>query len=183
VLEPLPKQEDISLAKSEIHISNDCLDIAFNQQSEVISSEEDRRKGIESKAALFLSSISITNSIVVASANSLISHGTEITLVIRASILISLILSIYSIRTVWFSIKALERKSFKVIGFKDINIEASKEEYQKKLILKMHEYAFYNQKTINEKVDYLVMAQEYYKRAIVIIFLYALMIFTYAIFY
>lgn len=180
LLDPLPNSVSIASAKLVVIVEDENLEIAFNLQSKILENEEDRRKGIESKAALLLSTISIAFSVVVA-ASSLISKNVEIALITKISISISFILSLYVVRTVWFSVKALERKSFKVLGFKDFNIEGSKNEYQKSIIMIMAEYAKHNQKVVNEKIDFLTMAQEYYKRAIVVISLYSFMIFIYGL--
>ena len=180
LLEPIGKSEgQIALEPPIINIEEENIELAFDLKIKIINNEEDRRKGIESKAALFLSTISIASSLIIA-ANSVITGKVEISLMIRFSILVSFVLSLYAIRTVWYSIKALERKSFKIICFPDFNIKGSKSEYQKSIIIKMNEYTKYNQLITNEKIDFLTMAQEYYKRAIVIICLYTFLICIYS---
>jgi hypothetical protein len=161
-------------------IDDENLDKVLDLQLKKLENEDDRRKGIESKAALLLSSISIASSLVVA-ANSLVINNKN-TFAVRGSVLIAFILTIYSIRTVWFSIKALERKRFSTLDYKDLNIRGSKKDFQKSLILKAENYLRANQIVVNDKIDMLTMAQEYYKRSIVIICLYALLICAYCFF-
>ena len=76
-------------------------------------------------------------------------------------------------RTVWFSIKALERRNYFSLSEKDFLITDAGDEFTKKLILMVANKTKKNSNTINSKVDSMVMAQEYFKRAIVVVSLYA----------
>lgn len=166
----------------EIYISNENLEKAFELTSKIYEAEDDRRKSIESKASLFISTISITTSIVVAS-NALITGSNDNNLSIKVSVFISFILSIYTVRTVWFSVKALEKGNYHLLGFEDINVKGNKNEYFKYILKNLNDKTEANYKTINTKVDNLTMAQAYYKRAIVIICLYALLILVFCFFF
>lgn len=163
-------------------IEEENLDKAFELISKFADSEEDRRKGIESKATLFLSTISIATTLIVA-ANTILNGNTEKSWPVIASVAISFLLTVYASRTVWFSVKALERGNYSVLGFSDLNEGGDKAAYKKHLILKIQSIAGSNYKTINDKVSFVTMAQEYYKRAIVIICLYAFLIFLFCLFY
>lgn len=165
-----------------IEIEDDNMEEAFKLILRIADSEEDRRKGIESKAALFISTISIATSIVVA-ANTLITGNQKINLPIIVSVFISFFLSLYAVRTVWFSIKALERKSFYSLDFNHVNLKGTKPEYHKKMISAFQEMTTKNYDTINGKVDYFTMAQEYYKRAIVVICIYSFLVLMFCLFY
>lgn len=178
LLEPKGKGLEEQGPKAVIEITDECLELAYVLQMKKLDNEEDRRKGIETKAALLLSSISVASSLVVA-ANSLGTSSNNNNIAIRCSVFISFILSVYSIRAIWFSVRALERRGFHVLGFRDINIPGTKVEYQKRLITKIEGYVYANQIIVNDKLDFLTMAQEYYKRAIVIICLYAFTICMY----
>lgn len=162
-------------ANLELVIADENLEEAFNLKSKIFESEEDRRKGIETKASIFISTISLITSIVVA-ANALISGNAELNIPVKVSVAISFILSIYAIRTVWFSIKALERGAYHVIDFRDINFGGTKVEYYRHLIKRLEIYVDYNNSIINKKVDYFTLAQEYYKRVICVIGIYSLSI-------
>lgn len=79
------------------------------------------------------------------------------------------ILTLYMSRTVWFSIKALERKNYYSISVSDFLIKSAKEEYYIELIVEIANKIERNAITINNKVDNMTMAQEYFKRAIVVV--------------
>lgn len=178
---PLLEYEPIPLNASpeefKLMVDDENLDQALNLATKLSESEDDRRKGIESKASLFISTISVASSIVVA-ANVMVISNTTYSLTVIISVFISFILSIYAARTVWFAVKALERGSYSVIGPSEINFKGNKEKYQKHLINWLVQRRNNNLKTINSKVDNLTMAQEYYKRAIIIICLYSFEVFA-----
>jgi len=185
ILEPEPKEDKSKKPQNDqitIQVDEENLEKAFELKSKIYDSEEERRKSIESKASLFLSTISITTTLVVAS-SALITGNEENNIAVKVSVLISFILSIYTVRTVWFSVKALERGKYQVMGVDDINVKGDKTEYYKHLIVCLSKKTKANQITINNKVDYLVMAQEYYKRAIVIICIYACLIVLFCLFF
>jgi hypothetical protein len=148
----------------------------------IYESEEERRKGIETKASLFISTISVATSIVVA-ANALVTGNQEINLPVKVSVLITFILSLYAVRTVWFSIKALERGSYYVLGIEDINVQGDKPQFYRHLIRSLHSKKLKNQSQINSKVDYFTLAQEYYKRAIVVLCIYSFLILLFCLFF
>ena len=171
------EEEDLDLI-----ISDDNLEEAFKLNLRIYDGEKDRRKGIETKASLFISTISVATSIVVA-ANTLITRNQEFNLQIKISVLITFILSLYAVRTVWFSIKTLERGSYSVLDIQDINIGGDKPQYYKNLIQSLQRKTTKNQTQINSKVDYFTLAQEYYKRAIIVICVYAFLILLFCFFF
>lgn len=174
--EAATQPEEIVLVESE------NLDKAFELMSKFADSEEERRKTIESKATLFLSTISIATTLVVAS-NTVLTGNAEKSWPVIASVAISFILTVYTACTVWYSVKALERGNYAVLGFRDLNHSGSTDDYKKHLILTLRNKTKRNFATIDEKVDYVTMAQAYYKRAIVVICLYALLILLFCLFY
>src|SRR5438445_8682369 len=103
-----------------LNISDECLDQAFDLQLKMVEAEDDRRKGIESKAALFIGTISITSSVVVAASTLLITNNAY-SIQIKLFVILPCLLSIYTVSTVWFSVKALERGNYASLGMDDIN--------------------------------------------------------------
>jgi hypothetical protein len=157
----------------KLQVDEENLDQFLVLTNKINDAEEDRRKGIESKAALFISTISVATSIVVA-ANSMVISNSTFDFHVMVSVFISFILSIYAVRTVWFAVKALERGNYSVLGLKEINFKGSKINFQKHLVDCLVKNKNFNQSTINSKADNMMMAQEYYKRAIIMISLFSL---------
>jgi hypothetical protein len=69
----------------------------------------------------------------------------------------------------------LKRREFKVLNSHDIT--EYKENYLKEVIAKLINISKENAKTINLRVDFMTMAQEYYQRAIITLVFYAVFMF------
>lgn len=172
---PTEQDESIQKPNIELNVWIENLDQALILVTKIFEDEEERRKGVESKASLFIGTISVSTSIVVA-ANSMVISNTNFDLFILVSVVLSSVLSLYAVRTVWFAIKALERESYSVLGIKEINFEGNKHDFKRHIINNLYMMRERNKASINNKVNYFVMAQEYYKRSIIIIFMYSLLI-------
>jgi len=154
----------------ELKIADESLEIAFQQKIKILEAEEDRRKGIESKATLFISTLSVASSLVVTASTLILNNNFDSNkLLIKTSVTISFILTVYTATTIWYAVKALERGAYSVLSINDLNQIGSKNEYLRKLIQRFIKIKMDNQDIINSKVNNVTMAQEYYKRAIVII--------------
>jgi len=171
ILDPLPEANKAQTEEIiDIHIQDDNLDTAFDLKIRFANNEEDRRKGVESKAALLLSSISLATSLVVG-ADTFVGPGHYLWARIALKAIL-LLLCCYTLMTVIFAIKCLSRAAYHTLDFHDINVSHPAKRYKRELIITMHTIRKANQKTVNEKVDCMVMAQEFYKRSIVVIALY-----------
>ncbi|MFW5795527.1 MAG: hypothetical protein ACOCV1_08610 [Bacillota bacterium] len=167
ILEPIDsdkkKIEKISLHNMNVNDGN--IDILYNLAKEIFKNEEKRNSNIESKSIIFIGTLGVITAIISSLLNELNNAS------INLSILILLISVIYFVRAIWFSVKALEKRNFCTLGFNDINIKGNDITYKKKLTIKMINMLRHNSEVINTKVDDMVMAQDYFKRGIVTLFL------------
>lgn len=176
---PLLDDEVISPPKDittdEVVVDKANLEFALNSVIKRYEAEEDRKKTVEAKSSLFIGTISVVTTVVVAVTSFFIKETTiDFTLCLLVFLLLLLI--VYMARTVWYSIKALERKSYYSLSAKDFLFQGNKEEYQRKIIVAIINKTQKNYATINGKVDSMVMAQEYFKRAIIVVVLYAVIL-------
>lgn len=163
---PEPKQisqEDISICKTHLEKT---LEYALS----CYEAENERIKIVEGKSSLFIGTISIITSVVLG-ITSVFIKGSEINTGILILVFLLFMLTVYMARTIWFSIKTLERKSYFSISINDFLISDSDDSYYKKLIAEITNKLRKNSITINRKVDSMTMAQEYFKRSVVIIVL------------
>jgi hypothetical protein len=172
---PLLEKEKINqlpcLKASDIIVDSSHLQKTLEYAFECYKSESDRRKNIEGKASLFIGTISVVTSVVLGVTSILVKEN-EFGITISVFILL-FILTIYMLRTIWFSIQALERKNYYSISVEDFLLNDLNDEYYKKLIAEIKNKITKNAVTINSKVDSMTMAQEYFKRAIVVVALYS----------
>ncbi len=163
---------------SDINIDKENLNIAIDLAKQYFNAEEDRNKIIESKSIIYISILGVSIALLAISiSNNLFNFVNTINIVFSSiAITLLLLIFIYSIRSIFFSYKVLKRRAFDLIGFNDFNIAGKKEKYLKHLILMYINCANKNTLKINEKVDFMVMSQEYFIRAVIVIFLYIILI-------
>ena len=83
---------------------------------------------------------------------------------------------IYLCRAIWFAIKAMGKQKYCKFGFPKFMLDQDNEK-KKKIIIDQYNIIEKHQEGINLKVDYMTMAQEYFKRAIVVVGILTLFIF------
>lgn len=159
----------------EIIVDSSHLQKTLEYVFDCYNSEADRRKSIEGKASLFIGTISVVTSVVLGVTSILVKEN-DFDITMSALLVLLLVLTLYMSRTIWFSIQALERKNYYSISVNDFLINDLNDEYYKKLIAEITNKINRNALTINSKVDSMTMAQEYFKRAIVVVTLYSFLI-------
>lgn len=132
--------------------------------------EKERMKTVESKSIAFISSIGLLTAIVSLISKNVIDTISTNLIIFILYILNIIVLMLYIVRTVYFSVKTLERKQYHRIRSQEY---INKKYYPLKLIIKkVLEIINLNSKTINNKVDMMVMSQEYFKRTLVTLFIF-----------
>ncbi|MFW6311287.1 MAG: hypothetical protein ACOC1K_03530 [Nanoarchaeota archaeon] len=168
-------KEPEQIKSKDINVDESKLQKTLDYTIKYYEEENTRRKTIEGKSSLFIGTISIITSVILG-VTSVLVRANDYNFNILILMLLLFLLTIYMSRTVWFSIKALERKNYYSISLNDFLINDSGDSYYKKLISTIANKARKNSLTINTKVDNMVMAQEYFKRAIVIVVIYSFII-------
>jgi hypothetical protein len=180
LLERVDFAEPSDLDQNKINVQSDKLDKVLELMLKMYESEEDRKKTVESKASLFIGTISIITTVLIGVTSVLVKEN-DFKLSLCVLVFLLFFLTIYMTRTIWFSIKALERRNYFSLSGNDFLISAIGDEYTKKLISVIANKTKKNSNTINSKVDNMVMAQEYFKRAIVVVAVYSFVLLFYYI--
>lgn len=175
LLEKGETQKLQSLEADEIKVENRHLEKTLQYAIDFYDSEAERKKTVEGKSSLFISIISVITSIILGVTTVLVKTN-DFSIILLFLIFLLFVLSIYMSRTVWFSLKTLERKAYYSISINDFLIDEKNDDYFKKLISEITNKVRNNSIVINEKVDNMTMAQEYFKRAVIIVSFYSLVI-------
>jgi disulfide bond formation protein DsbB len=175
LLEKGKAQKIQKLEPNEIKVENKHLEQTLKYALDFYESEAQRKKTVEGKSSLFISIISVITSIILGVTTVLVKTN-DFSVVLLFLIFLLFVLSIYMSRTVWFSLKTLERKAYYSISINDFLIGEKNDDYFKKIISDITNKVRKNSIVINEKVDNMTMAQEYFKRAIVIVSFYSFVI-------
>ncbi|WP_057938801.1 hypothetical protein [Algoriphagus resistens] len=172
---PLLEKRDLAKPKilkaNDIKVSEDNLKDVLRVIIDDYRSENERSKSIESKSSLFIGMISVAISIILGATTIIIK---ELYFSWSALVLIIwlFILTVYLTRAIWFSLKALERKNYFIVSVSDYLSPSSGGDYYRQLIVNIYEKISRNSVIVNTKVDNMTMAQEYFKRAIIVILVY-----------
>ena len=178
LLEKAEESEIQEVSQADIDLKSEAdIRIAYELAQKSYYDEQDRNKTIETKSVIFIGSIGFVVTFIIGITNLLLTgQGVYFNAITAGMVLVAIVLIAYFIRSSWYSIKALTRQRFQVLHFKDI-IKGDKN-YPKEMIAKILNISKANAKIINFRVDYMTMAQEYYKRAIVTLFIYCLSVFA-----
>lgn len=155
-----------SINQNDCKFSNSDLDLELEYIEKRKESEENRKKQVESKAIIFIGTFGVATMILINLAKELIVNSdiktTGFNLLVMASICVTIV---YLCRSILFAIKTLERKKYFVLGFPKFMLTDC-DDKKKKIFIEQYNNIENNSKVINEKVDYMTMAQLYFKRAI-----------------
>lgn len=139
---------------------------------DIYEREEKRRSTVESKATTLLGAAGLTVALIANFGKPLIFESDEYLktepFTIYAFSLIFILTTVYFLISIHYSLKTLSRKGYHSLYPLDI-IEIynlSKDEYYRRISSLVLEKTIKNYVTGNEKVDYMVLAQEYFKRGI-----------------
>ena len=171
LLDPLKKKDFNALTDKNIVIKDDDVDDCYDLTLKYYDSEDDRKKVVESKSTIFIGAVGFVIAILLSMATGLILNPkVQLSFLTSFSIIMWVFIVIFFCRAVWFSIKALERQKYDTISYKDF---INKTDFKRELILDIINKTRKNSITVNLKVDNMVMAQEYFKRGIIAVVLYA----------
>lgn len=151
--------------EEECNYSNDEIDSLLALVKDYQTSEDNRRKEVESKASIFIGTFAVATTIMLSLAKDFISSVVSVIDYINIAIVVITI--IYLCRAISFSIRCLSRKNYKTFGFPKYLLSNEKAVVKKKkALLEIVNDVRLNRDVINEKVDYMVMAQLYFNRAV-----------------
>lgn len=178
LLEKGSTQQVENLAEQDISVDISHLPKILEYTLNCYYQEDERRKNIEDKASLFIGTISVVTSILLGVTSILVKEN-SFDIAIAILVFLLFILTLYMARAVWFSVKTLEKKNYFSISIDLFLINSTNETYYKQLISRVTHIIRKNTIIINNKVDNMTMAQEYFKRAIVIVAIYSFVIFLF----
>jgi hypothetical protein len=176
LLKPKNSNDDAKEIKEETILAKrpENLKVTLELAIRNYDAENERKKTVESKSIIFIGTISlITTILITISKDFFLKEDIQYNVKSILFIAVVVIYIIYLTRTLWFSVKCLERKAYHTINFNLYNKLDDK--YLTEIIAGIATIIDKNHKVINEKVDYMVMAQEYFKRTIVVLAIYPIL--------
>ncbi len=176
LLEPLKKSSPKKISESDCMWNNNDTDMILKYIEKYSESEEKRKKEVESKSTIFIGTFGVATAVLINLIKDMVLNNTVAYTPFRLFLICMMTLSIiYLCRAIWFSIKALERRNYYTMGFPDFMLTEC-DDKKKKIIIMQYNNVKKNQHEINVKVDYMTMAQEYFKRAIIVVALFSFIV-------
>lgn len=177
LLEPINPELPHKISTEDINLTKDeNIKMAYDWAIKYYENEEKRSSSIDGKLTIFIGTVGFLITI-------LLTITKDLKVVLEFQALVNVVafsvIIIYLCRVVWFAIKGLQAGTYHTIGSSDFI--SGDVNYQKQLIVKLVNYTNKNSNVVNRKVDYMTMAQAYFKRAICSIGLYAVFIILYYI--
>lgn len=176
LLEPLQDQDILQIKEKDFDWQEEDLDLMLEYANKYYESEEARKKDVESKSTIFIGTFGVTATILIYLSKELVLNSSIITSFFMLILVFLMTLSVvYICRAIWFSLKALQRQNYYRLSFPRFMLENDVNK-KKKLIIELLNYTRKNSETINLKVDFMTMAQEYFKRVVVIVSIFSILV-------
>ena len=159
-----PQMEGIKMInKTDIKGKGTILANKVEAAQKCYDEENERAKIIENKASMFITSTGFLGTVLIGTSTFLLGKTIETVSSVILILLCLLAFVVYMLRTILYSLKALQRA---VYFFSDPNYDISdKDEFNRKRIYDLVNSCINNQIATNKKVDYVVLAQRFFKRA------------------
>lgn len=177
LLEPSESIESKEITIEDCRWEDSEIELMLKYIEQYAASEENRKNQIESKASIFIGTFTIVITVLLSLIKDILFKDVgchnyyNVIIVFLMSITV-----IYLCRAIWFAIKAMGKQKYCKFGFPKFMLDQDNKK-KKKIIIDQYNIIEKNQEGINLKVDYMTMAQEYFKRAIVVVGILTLFIF------
>lgn len=140
--------------------------------------EFDRMKVIESKASMFIGTTTFMATFVIG-ISTFLAKGQSNGFFVMVLAFLAFCICMYMTRVLYLSIRALERSIIYMVNPIDFYKADDQAAYMKMTICQFINATNQNHNPINKKMNYVVAAQRYFKRVLITLGLYALILFAY----
>ncbi|EOU1646416.1 hypothetical protein OQL12_002144 [Clostridium perfringens] len=167
LLDELEEIKPRQIGEEDCKFDDDEIDLMLKYIEKYSDSEDKRIAQVESKATIFIGIFGVVITVLLNLIKSILTQESQSfnTSIISTILILAVV---YLCRAIWFAIKALERRNYHKLGFPNFMLENCSNK-KKKILINEYNNIKNNQLEINIKVDYMTMAQEYFKRAIIVV--------------
>ncbi len=183
ILDSEEENVDKDITIDQIKIKDSNIETAYDLIQKEIDAEEKRNRNVETKSTTFIWILGLSITILFSFSKFLFPfriNGIIDYIYHVFSFLALILILLYAFRSVIYAAKALKRRVFHSLGFKDFNISENHSKYMQKIITQIVNNNKKNSKTINEKVDCMVLSQEYFLRSIFSILILGILVLFYS---
>lgn len=180
------KQPEDGAKKSNNITEKDCkfidqenIDQAIEIALYCTKNENERRTSVENKAAMLIGSFSLAVTILISLIKDFILHIDEYPIFLVSVVVVSIcIVIVYLCRAALYAIDALARKGYKTLDISQF-LYSGNPKYKEELFIILKNNLTENYICVNQKVDSMTMAQEFFKCAVRMVFILAILLFLF----
>ena len=159
-----PREEDVNRIKAEdIQGDDKVLSRKAVVSQQYYDDERGRTRTIEGKASMFITSSGFLGTVLIGTANIIVSQANNAAWLRVLMILCLLFFAIYMVGTIHYALKALKRGKYSRPDPATI-LNMAGPDFDKNAIVDLVNSTACNQNATNLKMDYVVIAQRYYRR-------------------
>ena len=159
-----PREEDVNRIKAEdIQGDDKVLSRKVTVSQQYYNDERGRTRTIEGKASMFITSSGFLGTVLIGTANIIVSQAKNAAWLRVLMILCLLFFAVYMVGTILYALKALKRGQYSRPNPATI-LNMAGADFDKNAIADLVNSTAYNQNATNHKMDYVVVAQRYYRR-------------------
>lgn len=151
----------------------------YDLVEKVYNGEFDRMKVIENKASMFIGTTTFMATFVIG-ISTFLANGQSNGFFAKVLAFLAFCICMYMTRVLYLSIKALERSVVYMVNPIDFYKTYNQTMYMKKAICQFINATNQNHNPINKKMNYVVAAQRYFKRVLITLGMYALVLLIYS---
>ena len=168
-----PKATEAEIkANADVKAIYDLVEKAYHE-------EFDRMKVIESKASMFIGTTTFMATFVIG-ISTFLAKGQSNGFYVMVLAFLAFCICMYMTRVLYLSIRALERSIIFMVNPIDFYKADDQTAYMKMAICQFINATNQNHNPINQKMNYVVAAQRYFKRVLITLGLYALVLLVYS---
>lgn len=177
--EPREEEETNNIKAEDIQGNDAVLSRKAAVSQQYYNDERGRTSTIEGKASMFITSSGFLGTVLIGTANIIVSQTGNATWLRILMILCLLFFAIYMVGTILYALKALKRGTYCRPDPATI-LNMNDNDFDKNAIADLVNSTAFNQKATNLKMDYVVVAQRYYRRLMfsVLAFVVALLVYV-----
>lgn len=142
--------------------------------------ERERTKTIEGKASMFITSSGFLGTVLIGTANIIVSQKDSAAWLRLVMILCLLFFAVYMVGTILYALMALKRGKYCRPDPSTI-LNMAGDDFDRNAIADLVNSTAYNQKATNDKMDYVIVAQRFYKRLMLSVLAFVVVLLIYVL--
>lgn len=173
--------EQVSIKVENITGERDVLSRKADVTRQYFEDERGRTHTIESKASMFITSSGFLGTVLIGTANILVGQKSDVVWLRILMVISLLFFAIYMVATILNALRALKRATYSRPDPTTVMEIAEQDNFDRQAIADLVNSTYYNQNSTNQKMDYVIVAQRHYKRLMLSVLAFIILLLIYVL--